>query len=395
MLGSSHDMPNGQFSYVLIAGIIIAIMGFFVAIQLIGISFQAIGNDLAGSLNMAFANPGIGLLIGLLGTTILQSSSTTTSMAVAAVAAGTISLEHAIPVVMGANVGTTLTSTIVSMSYITKKTEFRKAVSAGTVHDIFNVLTCVLLFPLELKFGLLSKLSHALSAPLAASSTNPTDGGLFSFELLDKVGLILLDWFGGYVILIFSIALLFTTVKIISNILYKRLIGEAKIKFENIAFQNTFKSFGWGFLLTSIIQSSSLTTSLIVPLVATGKVKIRRAFEFVVGANIGTTITALLAAMFKSEAAISLAVAHFLFNLAGMIIFLGIPFLRRVPVLLSERLGKIALKYKITGFAYIVVVFFLLPFTLIYFSQKTEIKTEITLPPELNEQKPQVRLTNQ
>jgi len=356
-------------------GILFAILGFFFAIQLIGVSFQAIGKDFTGNLSMAFANPAIGLLIGLLGTTILQSSSTTTSMVVAAVAAGSLSLQNAIPIIMGANVGTTLTSTIISMSYITKTGEFRKAVSAGTVHDIFNVLTCVILFPLEIKYGMLSSLSHYFSSFISLSEHGVSSENWFAFRFLDQVALKLLDWFGVYAVLIISVALLFATVKIISNILYKRLIGTAKAKFENIAFQNTFKSFGWGLLLTSVIQSSSLTTSLIVPLVATGKIKLIRAFQFVVGANIGTTITALLAAIFKSEAALSLAMAHFLFNLGGMILFFAIPLLNKVPTYLAHILGSVSLRYKITGFAYIVVLFFLLPFTLIYFSNQTSPKT--------------------
>lgn len=356
------------------SSITLAVLGFFVSIHMLGISFQFIGQDFASSFEMAFANPAIGLFIGLLGTAILQSSSTTTSMAVAAVAAGSISLESAIPVVMGANIGTTLTSSIVSMSYVTKTAEFRKAVSAGSIHDIFNVLTCLLLFPLEIKYGLLSKVSMQLAGLIQTSgSTETATDQIFFYELLDDVGYELISFIGGFALLIISVVLLFLTVKWISNILYAKLIGNTKSRFESIAFKNTFKSFGWGFLLTSVIQSSSLTTSLIVPLVATGKVNLRRAFQFIVGANLGTTITALMAALFKSEAAISLAIAHFLFNSVGLIFFLGIPFLKSLPIYLSDRLGAISLKYKITAFIYIVVVFFLLPFTLIYFSKDARV----------------------
>ena len=127
-------------SYTRIGTILVSIFGFFCAINFLGIAFQSIGSDFSKNFEIAFSNPAIGLFIGLLGTAILQSSSTTTSMAVAAVAAGSIPMENAIPVVMGANIGTTLTSTIVSLSYVTKTAEFKKAVSAGTCHDIFNVL---------------------------------------------------------------------------------------------------------------------------------------------------------------------------------------------------------------------------------------------------------------
>ncbi len=364
-----QDMKTSQ-SMKGITGILLAIFGFFVSIHLLGLSFQVIGNGFSEFFDMAFANPAIGLFIGLLGTAILQSSSTTTSMAVAAVAAGSVSLENAIPVVMGANIGTTLTSTIVSMSYMTKTAEFRKAVSAGTVHDIFNVLTCILLFPLELRYGLLSRLSTSIASMVhTPTAVDMLPSKLSIYHWLDIGGNLLINWFGPFVLLIASVVLLFYIVKKISNILYDKLIGNAQSKFESIAFQNTFKSFGWGFLLTSVIQSSSLTTSLIVPLAATGKVKLKRAFQFIMGANLGTTITALLAALFKSEAAISLAIAHFLFNSIGVLIFLTIPLFSRIPLYLSDKLGAISLKYKVTAFAYILVVFFLLPFTLIYFSK--------------------------
>ncbi|WP_258100934.1 Na/Pi symporter [Marinoscillum pacificum] len=366
-----------SYSITNIVGIILSIVGFFVSIHFLGMSFQTIGSDFSQNFEIAFGNPAIGLFIGLLGTAILQSSSTTTSMAVAAVAAGTITLENAIPVVMGANIGTTLTSTIVSMSYVTKTAEFKKAVTAGTCHDIFNVLTCIILFPLELKYGVLSQLSHSLASLFDLSTANsPETDKFFIYTFLDKIGTAVIGWVGGFVLLVISIIGLFGTVKAISNISYNQLIGPTRTRFEAIAFQNTFRSFGWGFLLTAIIQSSSITTSLIVPLVATSKVSVNRAFQFVVGSNIGTTITAILAALFKSEAAMSLAFAHFLFNMAGMILFMGVPLLRKLPLYLADKLGSIALRFKLSAFAYILILFFVLPFTLIYFS-----KTEKQTPP--------------
>ncbi|MFY0599599.1 MAG: Na/Pi symporter [Cyclobacteriaceae bacterium] len=358
-------------TYQQIAGIIGIGLLFFLSIQLLGLSFRHMSTDIATAINVATSNPFIGLFIGLLTTAILQSSSTTTSMAVAAVAAGSISLQGAIPIIMGANIGTTLTSTIVSMSYITKEKEFRKALSAGTAHDIFNILLVVLLFPLEYNYGFLTFLSQSATDLITighhSEEINQTfiEKGFISQSLSSIVAFI-----GPLLSLIIAIALLFTTVKMISSLLYSRLIGETKEQFRSVVFRNTGRSFGWGILLTSLIQSSSLTTSLIVPLVATSKVKLKRAFQFILGANLGTTITALLAALFKSEAAISLALAHFLFNAIGITLFLGIPFLRDLPVYLAKKLGWITLKHRVAGFVYIIFIFFLLPFTLIYFSTK-------------------------
>ena len=103
-------------------------------------------------------------------------------------------------------------------------------------------------------------------------------------------------------------------------------------------------------------------------MVATRKVNIQKAFPFIVGANIGTTLTTLLAALFKSEAAITIALVHILFNLLGAMIFLVVPFMRRIPILLAQRLGIAAMNNRSSALAYLLVVFFVLPFGMIYSS---------------------------
>ena len=354
-------------TYLLTARIVIIGVLFFLSIQLMGVALKHMGGDMAQYISQATANPFIGLFIGLLATAILQSSSTTTSMTVAAVAAGTLSLQNAIPIVMGANIGTTLTSTIVSMSYIAKGKEFRKALSAGSVHDIFNILLVIMLFPLEYHFGMLSTQSQKMTSIVTfdkVGTSEPIFLSISTNSLLTNV----VEWVGPIFSLLLAFGLLFGTVKLISSILSKVLIGDAKDLFKEVVFKNTRRSFGWGVLLTSVIQSSSITSSLIVPLVATSRIKLKRAFQFLLGANLGTTITALLAALFRSESAISLAFAHFLFNAIGVLLFLALPFLPKLTVNLAKKLGAITLQYRIVGFAYIVLVFFILPFTLIYFS---------------------------
>lgn len=342
---------------------------FFLSLHLLGMGFLNLGKDITQTISLATSNPFIGLFIGLIITAILQSSSTITSLTVAAVAAGSISLGAAIPIVMGANIGTTLTSTIVSMSYVSKAKEFRRALAAGASHDIFNILVVFLVFPLEYHYGLLSHWSQQISELIHIDrETNVLSFLILDWSVLDSFDRLFIRSFGPFVTLIVAIALLFASVKIISNILYSKLVGKAEDQL-NRFFGNTFRSFGWGMLLTSVIQSSSLTTSLIVPLVATGKVQLKRAFQFILGANLGTTITALLAAILKSEAAVSLAIAHFLFNFIGVILFLAVPVLSSLPTYLADKLGQVTMRYRIVGFAYILIVFFLLPFTLIYCSR--------------------------
>ena len=139
----SSDVEKNTYQSILTRTLVIlvSVSLFLLSIELLGYSIAKIAGPLTESISVVTANPFIGLFIGLLSTALLQSSSTTTSIAVAAVASGAISLQNAIPIVLGANVGTTITSTIVSMSYISKQKEFRRAVAAGTSHDFFNILT--------------------------------------------------------------------------------------------------------------------------------------------------------------------------------------------------------------------------------------------------------------
>ncbi|MEM8895956.1 MAG: Na/Pi symporter, partial [Bacteroidota bacterium] len=153
------------------------------------------------------------------------------------------------------------------------------------------------------------------------------------------------------------------------NIFYNRVFNDVEENIDNFIFPNPFKSFAIGAVFTGVIQSSSLSTSLMVPAVATKKVTLKKAFHFIMGANVGTTITALLATILKSEEAISIAIVHLLFNLFGILIFLPLRPVRDLPVTLAKWFGKQTAEYRIIGFLYILFMFFIIPFTLIYFNR--------------------------
>lgn len=348
----------------------ITVLLFLLSIDLMSSAFQGAGTTAAESLLSATSNPFVGLFIGLLLTAIIQSSSTSTSMIVVLVGTGALSLPAAVPMIMGANIGTTLTSTLVSMGFITSLREFRKAVSAGIIHDFYNIILTAILFPLEYYYHLLSRLSvllaDALSSVTVAGISNTSDQILFS----KSIGMHITEIVGNsWILILFSILLLFGTIKVMSRIIYSSLIGESKDKLKKYIFSNPFKSFGWGGVITAAVQSSSITTSLIIPLVATGRVSLQKAFPFIIGANIGTTVTALIAALFKSEAAVSIAIVHFLFNFTGVLLFLPFFSVRKVPLIMAVRFGRLTQQHRIYGFLYIMLMFFILPFVLIYFYQ--------------------------
>lgn len=359
--------------------IFLGISLFLFSIDFIGHSFKLLNREIVDSILTLTSNPFIGLFIGLLITALIQSSSTSTAMIVAVVASGSIGLPEAIPMIMGANVGTTLTSTLVSLSFITKGNEFRKAISAGVVHDFFNILSVIILFPLEYYYGLLTYLSTGFSSRLVGSTFMNLQTEL-SYSVFTKPVINFVSELMPYpvILAIFSFVLLALSIKILSKFLYQSITAGSKEMLQKYFFGGPYRSFIWGTVLTAGIQSSSVTTSVIVPFVATRKVSLRQAFTFIIGANVGTTLTALIAAAFKSEVAISVALVHLFFNLIGALIFLPFAPVREVPVYLAKQFGKMAMKYRISGFLYIILTFFIIPFMLISVNNDDQIKKELT-----------------
>ena len=159
---SSSTNPQQSDTIIKTIAIIAILYMFLVSIGMIGSAFKGMGKGFAEQLIHSNAGPLIGLFIGILATSLIQSSSTTTSLVVGMVAAGTfgedprIAVAAATPYIMGANIGTSITNTIVSLGHIVNKNEFRRAFSASIVHDFFNVMTVLILFPLQYFFGIIS-----------------------------------------------------------------------------------------------------------------------------------------------------------------------------------------------------------------------------------------------
>lgn len=357
-----------------------ALLLFFFAVDLMISSLQYLGKTAAETILLATTNPFTGLFIGLLVSAILQSSSATTSMVVALVASGSVSLRGAIPIIMGANIGTTITSTIVSLGFIAKKKEFRRAVAAGTYHDFFNILTTIILFPLEYFYGFLSKIAHTVAISYFNEPVGPVK---VSFSLLgfgfNPIIEFLISLIGnGFILAFISIVLLFVSILFFRKVLSEMLGFGSHERVQRYFFRSPFKSFAWGLLTTAAIRSSTITTSLVVPLVAKKVIKIRAAMPFILGANIGTTVTAFIAATFNSNAAISIAIAHFLFNFIGVLIFLPIPYVKDIPINLANGLGRLTLRYRLAGFLYLLITFFFIPFSLIYLNKDAVQIRELT-----------------
>jgi sodium-dependent phosphate cotransporter len=355
---------------------------FLFALDLMTSSLQHLGKNVVDTIVFATANPFTGLFIGLLVTAMLQSSSTTTSLTVALVASGSITLENATPVIIGANVGTTITSTIVSLGFINKKNEFKRAVAAGTYHDFFNILTVIILFPLEYNYGFLSSTAETISnffftAPTGAME-NPAPHFWVSFYPIINFLIEIIP--SPFFLAALALLLLFVSILSFRRLISNLLKARSPEAFSRFFFKSPLKSFTWGLITTAAIRSSSITTSVVVPIVAKKIVKLKQAAPFIMGANIGTTVTAFFTALLyaNSSDSLSIAIVHFLFNCIGVLIFFPLSVLRKLPISLANAMGRLTLKYRLAGFVYLLTAFFFLPFSLIFLSQGSIQTMEVT-----------------
>jgi sodium-dependent phosphate cotransporter len=288
------------------------------------------------------------------------------------VGGGTLTLAGSIPMVMGANIGTTVTNTIVSLGHIKRGNEFRRAFQAATVHDFFNVLAVIVLFPIEMMFGLIEKTASGLGILLFG--TLSTDEVFKSpIKAAIKWGakkLQLLSFDNEIFYIVISVILTFLMLYCIVKLLRSLVLDKVEAFFDTYIFKTAIRAMVFGMFLTIAVQSSSITTSTIVPLAGAGVLTLRQIYPFTLGANIGTTVTALLASLTLNVTAMVTAFAHLFFNIFGILLVYANPLLRDIPIKLSEIFTDLAMKNKIYPILYLIVVFFLIPFLIILLGGK-------------------------
>lgn len=352
---------------------------FLVGIGAMGAAFKGMGKGFTEELLGTSANPLVSLFIGILATTLVQSSSTTTSIIVGLVAAGAVPFHSAAYMVMGANVGTTVTNTIVSIGHITRTAEYQRAFAAATVHDFFNLITLAILFPLEVFTGGLDKLSglamggfQGIGGTMLANPiklvTKPAIKALG--ELCDGIA----GDSGKVVLLVLAIVITFVTLAMLVKTLRSIMVRRVENLFDSVLFRSAPHALVFGVLLTVLVQSSSITTSIAVPLVGAGVLTIRQVMPYTMGANIGTTVTALLASLAALGAAslgaetetamlgLRLAFHHVLFNVVGVALVWRF---RELPIRMAEFFSQLTMRNRLVPVLYIAVVFYLVPFVVV------------------------------
>lgn len=352
----------------LLKGVLLALLlyGFFVGLELMGLSFKLFGKDLAAELIARTSNPFVGLVIGILATSLVQSSSTTTSMTVGLVAAGALTVQGAVPIIMGANIGTSVTNTLVALGHVTRPEEFRRAFAGATVHDFFNWMSVLVFFPLELATGFLSRTALALERVLEGA------GGMELADPLKAVVRPAAEWISGllgrsgWLTLAAGLCLLFLALRFLVGLLRAVFTQRAERVLHKTLFRSAPAAVAAGIAMTVMVQSSSITTSVMVPLVGAGVVTLEQVFPFTIGANVGTTVTAMLAALATAHpAAVAVAFSHLLFNVCGGVMIYPVPAIRRIPLALARGLGNFAFRNRTLAALYIAAAFYGLPLLLL------------------------------
>lgn len=364
---------NKIFNWVLVATLTYVLIS---SVAMIGVGLNSVSGEYLDGLFEFATNPIMGLVVGILATALVQSSSTVSSIIVGLVAGG-LPVESAIPMVIGADFGTTVTNTVISLAYVGKKQYFRRAFAAATVHDFFNLLAVSIFLPLELAFGIMEKTAGILSNLLVGGEKMSVGGIDFFSEmtipfinffknLSQSEG----DTFSGVVLIIMGIIFILMSILYMAQLLKKLMVGKSKKILYSAIGKKPLSSIISGMLVTILVRSSSTTTSLMIPLAGTGMLRLKQVYPFTLGSNIGTTITALLAAMAiagdTAVYALQIAVVFLLYNVFSVILVYNVPALKRLPMVGAMSIAKIADKNKFVALFYVVGVFFGIPGLLIY-----------------------------
>lgn len=343
-----------------VMGLITCLYFFICSLSFLSDSFRIIGGKNIGALfsnSDLLKNPVVGLMIGVLVTVLVQSSSTSTSIIVGLVSAGA-PVRTAIPMIMGANIGTSVTNIIVALTQAGDREQFRKAFACANVHDMFNWLSAFILLITEVCTGYLETASGWLVADIGTQHsaskspdflkaltkpftkvlvqldknvlrgwaenkeeyrnhttvlksgcndpiTEPHSSCSYLFAHLGPEGLDIGETYIGLMLLAISLTMLcgclIGMVKILNSLLGQRVRGvienviNSDIPIRGLGWMTGYLAMVVGAVMTILVQSSSVFTSTLTPLAGAGLVSLERAYPLTLGANLGTTTTSILA----------------------------------------------------------------------------------------------------
>ncbi len=351
--------------------VIVFLYLFLGGVKLLESGIKGLGADYTDALFESVSNPLAGLFVGVLATVLVQSSSVTTATIVGLVASGVLSVEAAVPMIMGANIGTTITNTIVALAHVRNSDEFRKAFVGATMHDFFNLMAVVLLFPIELLTGWLSSAAQWLAELISGGEVlggefdSPIKSAVkwLSGQVTDGVDTVITNpTLAAVIAIVIGIGLIFATLALITRNMRMLVATRIERSINAVLERSGMIGMVVGVIVTVSVQSSSITTSILIPLVASGVLLVRSAYPITLGANVGTTVTGLLAALGAGAVSgLTIALVHTLFNVSAIALLYPWKRIRYVPVAMAEWLAGVAVRRKTVALGYVVALFIVLP----------------------------------
>ncbi|GMF25354.1 unnamed protein product [Phytophthora lilii] len=298
-----------------------ALYFFMVAVKFIGDGFTlALGCDTKGAFDFA-DNPVAGLMIGTIATALLHSSGTVTSIVVALVGSGGMTIRQGVYVIMGANIGTCITCIMVAFGQVGDRARFQRAMAAATVHDMYNLWSVFVLFPLEVLFHPLEELSIAMSNAKTDSGAfkSPVDAivnpltqellvvdkdAIYDVATGDVVcepgqsfvtsgafeGSSMSDGSIGAITVVIGFCILVCSLLTLVKMLAKVFMGPTKRLISKLLNYNGYINILVGTMITFCVHSSTVVTSTLTPLAGLGVITLEQVYPLVIGANLGTTV---------------------------------------------------------------------------------------------------------
>ncbi len=367
---TTRSIP-GAVRFALVIGLLYL---FLVGVKALESGINGFGEGFSEGMLESVRNPVAGLFAGILVTVLVQSSSVSTSLVVAAVGNGTLPVTFAVPMIMGANIGTTVTNTLASLGSIRRPQEFRRAFAGATMHDFFNLLAVALLLPIELATGYLTRMAEATARFLTGSTdlsqiSNPDS----PIKNAVKVPVSAVESIAerlsasqtalAVALLLFGLGLVFLALTQITQNMRLLMAGRIENALNAVLGRGAgIPAIVIGILITVSVQSSSITTSMLVPMVAAGVLTLQNAYPVTLGANVGTTVTALIASVAAERPeALVIALVHLYFNISGILVFYPVPVVREIPIRLAKRLADVATEKRTLVGVYVVAVFVIMP----------------------------------
>ena len=372
MAETTSASPQRREVPTIVRGLVVVVLLYFflTGVELLSGGFKTLGKDFVDGLFQGVSNPIGGLFVGLLATVLVQSSSVSTSVIVGLVASSVVGIDDAVPMIMGANIGTTVTNILASLGYLRRGDDFRRAFAAATVHDFFNLLAVAVLLPLELLTGYLSEVAGwitdlvigtsgaSFKSPLKAAVKMPAG---WIKDLLSELGT--QGDLKGALMIVIGLVFIFVALAFVTRNM-RLLVAdrvEAAIN-RTLGAGSGLVAIVLGMIITVAVQSSSITTSVLVPLAAAGVLSLENVYPVTLGANVGTTVTALLASLATgSPAAVTVALVHTLFNLTGIALFYPVRSLRALPIRLATGLARIGAERRTWAVTYVLAMFLVIP----------------------------------